>query len=109
MVSHGVGQGNAQRRQGSRQRQASQSFVRHFLTDPYSLQTLAQQTETRSFASLCTQHSANLNRCAQSIDDGISFAALQHEIERFKQHNKRRVAAFCKGVDDTSNKDLKIS
>lgn len=38
--------------------------------------------------------------CTQSIDDGVSFATLQHEIERFKQHKKKRVAEFCKGVTD---------
>ncbi|KAL8444289.1 hypothetical protein Emag_005550 [Eimeria magna] len=36
----------------------------------------------------------------RSIDDGVSFATLQHEIERFKQHKKRRVAELCKGVAD---------
>ncbi|KAL8438286.1 hypothetical protein ACSSS7_000263 [Eimeria intestinalis] len=36
----------------------------------------------------------------RSIDDGVSFATLQHQIERFKQHKKRRVAELCKGVAD---------
>ncbi|KAL8272752.1 hypothetical protein Esti_003302 [Eimeria stiedai] len=36
----------------------------------------------------------------RSIDDGVSFATLQREIERFKQHKKRRVAELCKVVAD---------
>ena len=36
----------------------------------------------------------------QSIDDGLSFAALQNEIERFKQHKKCTVAKFCKGLNE---------
>ncbi|OEH74744.1 mRNA capping [Cyclospora cayetanensis] len=34
----------------------------------------------------------------RSIDDGVSFSALQQEIERFKTHKKRRVGDSCKGV-----------
>ncbi|CDJ37835.1 mRNA capping enzyme, putative [Eimeria tenella] len=38
----------------------------------------------------------------RSIDDGVSFLALQQEIEKYKQHKKPRVADQCTGVSRES-------